>query len=107
MHDRQFKRNWRYLAIDPTSDCESIQLFGSDPQDFAAAIEQIAAHPVLSQSKQIDLNMGCPVKKVVATGAGCALMRQMTLAEKIIQKSVQTAARFQPVGDCQIPFRLG
>ena len=89
--DRKMNRNWRYLAIDPDYPFESIQLFGSDPVDFTRAIERIAAHPILSSSRLIDLNMGCPVKKVVMTGAGCALMRQPDRAEQIIRAAVEAA----------------
>ena len=58
------------LRIHPDEGPVSIQLFGSDPEVMreAAAIAA-AAGPAL-----IDLNMGCPVPKVLKTGAGAALL---------------------------------
>lgn len=47
-----------------------IQLFGDDPQVLADATARLEGRGEL-----IDLNCGCPVKKVVRSGAGCALMR--------------------------------
>ena len=57
-----------------------IQLFGSDPEMMARA----AAGVDPDQADGIDINMGCPVKKVVKRGAGSALMRDPDLAERII-----------------------
>jgi len=49
----------------------SIQLFGQDPDVMRSAAAQVAA----AGADLIDLNMGCPVPKVVKTGAGAALMK--------------------------------
>ena len=91
VHDPSLSRNWRYLAIDPADNPVGIQLFGADPADFRQAIEQITRHPVLRQCSLIDLNMGCPVAKVIRTGAGCALMETPDLAVRIIEASVRAA----------------
>lgn len=91
VHDPSLSRNWRYLAIDPADNPVGIQLFGADPADFRLAIEQISRHPVLRLCSLIDLNMGCPVAKVVRTGAGCALMETPGLAARIIEASVRAA----------------
>jgi tRNA-dihydrouridine synthase B len=48
-----------------------IQLFGSDPDAFAAAGRACME----MQPDLLDINMGCPVKKVAGKGEGCALMR--------------------------------
>jgi nifR3 family TIM-barrel protein len=58
-----------------------IQLFGSEPEIFQRAIEYII--PI--QPDFIDLNMGCPVKKVVKRGAGSALMKDTQRAAKIVE----------------------
>lgn len=59
-----------------------IQIFGSDPDVMARAAELC-----LSQNPDfIDLNMGCPVKKVVKRGAGSALMQTPEVAESIVRK---------------------
>lgn len=92
-HDPAMRRNWRYLAIAPEDGAMGIQLFGSDPGDFMKAIGLILDHPTLSRCSLIDLNMGCPVRKVVAGGAGCALMCNPEQAVRIAEAAVRTAAR--------------
>ncbi|RLD55255.1 MAG: tRNA dihydrouridine synthase DusB [Bacteroidetes bacterium] len=57
-----------------------IQLFGSEPYIMAKATEIILE----KKPDFIDLNMGCPVKKVTKRGAGCALMRTPSKAKKIV-----------------------
>lgn len=54
-----------------------MQIFGSDPDvmaQAAAVVEEAGADIV-------DINMGCPVKKVVKNGDGSALMKNLPLAE--------------------------
>ena len=90
-HDPQLKRNWRYLAIDPVDNPTAIQLFGADPDDFAQAVRMIVQHPILGRCSMIDLNMGCPVAKVVRDGAGAALMRTPELAARLVEAAVAAA----------------
>ncbi|MCK9251428.1 MAG: tRNA dihydrouridine synthase DusB [Clostridiales bacterium] len=97
MHDPAMRRNWRYLAIDADAGAMGIQLFGADPDDFAAAIWKILDHPILGHCSLIDINMGCPVRKVVSEGAGCALMQTPQLAARIAQKAVAAAQGLKPV----------
>jgi tRNA-dihydrouridine synthase B len=61
----------RYLDSSPADRPLGVQLFGSDPATFSEAA-RIAAE---KGADLIDINMGCPVKKVVSTGSGAALMR--------------------------------
>lgn len=66
----------------------SMQIFGSDPEvmaQAAAVVEETGADIV-------DINMGCPVKKVVKNGDGSALMKDLPLAEKIIRAVVQAVS---------------
>jgi len=77
----------------------SAQIFGSDPATMGEAARRIVA---LGIADMIDINMGCPVSKVVKTGAGSALMKTPGLAEKII-KAVRGAVSI-PV---TVKFRLG
>jgi tRNA-dihydrouridine synthase B len=60
----------RYLDSTPVDRPLGVQLFGSDPSTLAAAA--IAAE---ERADLIDVNMGCPVRKVIKTGSGAALMR--------------------------------
>ena len=79
-----------YLMIDREKEgITCIQLFGSDPKDFEYAIGRICEDQRLKDVDIIDINMGCPVPKVVKTGAGSALMRDPKLAEDIIRASVK------------------
>ncbi len=93
-YDPEFRRNWRYLVFDPTERPIAIQLFGSEPKDFANAIRRILEHPLLGQCSMIDLNMGCPVNKIVKAGEGAALMRTPDRAARIIEASVKAADGF-------------
>ncbi len=62
----------------------SFQLFGNDPDIMAEAASIMTEyHPAM-----IDINMGCPVKKVTKRGAGAALMSEPQLAEQIIKKVI-------------------
>lgn len=77
----------------------SAQIFGSDPATMAEAARRVEA---LGVADMIDINMGCPVSKVVKTGAGAALMKTPDLAQKIL-KAVRSAVSI-PV---TVKFRLG
>lgn len=59
-----------------------IQLFGSRPADFAIATRFITEK---IKPSGIDLNCGCPAKKVIKQGAGSVLMQKPELARKIIE----------------------
>lgn len=69
----------------------SLQLFGSDPEIIAAMAKRIEPRPFAF----LDINMGCPVPKVVNNGEGSALMRNPKLAAEIVRKTV--AAIEKPV----------
>ena len=57
------------------------QLFGGDPSDMAKAAEVALKY----QPNILDINMGCPVPKVVGGGAGSALMKTPELAAEIVR----------------------
>lgn len=99
-------KSFRYLEIDPSREGPvAIQLFGYEAQDFAEAIPLILEHPLLGQTDFIDINMGCPVNKVVKTGAGSALMKNLPLASSILEASVRAAMPYSvPV---TVKFRKG
>jgi tRNA-dihydrouridine synthase B len=73
---RKDKKTIHMMSHLPEEKPIAIQLFGHDPSVMAEA----AAIAQLSGADIIDINMGCPVKKVLKTGAGAALMK---LPEKI------------------------
>ena len=69
------------MAIDPDEGMVSLQLFGSDPDIMGAMAQRIEDRPF----SILDINMGCPVPKVVNNGEGSALMKNPALAGKIIR----------------------
>jgi tRNA-dihydrouridine synthase B len=78
------------LRIDPRERAGgpvSIQLFGEDP----AVMREAAAHVAGVGADAIDINMGCPVAKVVKTGAGAALLAQPDLAVAVARAAVEGA----------------
>ena len=64
----------------------SLQLFGSDPDIMAEAARMIADRDF----DVLDVDMGCPVPKVVNNGEGSALMKQPELAGRIVRSLVET-----------------
>lgn len=64
-----------------------VQLFGSEPEFMAKAVEIVLGY----KPDFIDINMGCPVPKVVGTGAGSALMKDIGLAASITEAAVKAA----------------
>jgi nifR3 family TIM-barrel protein len=74
------KKTFDYLKIHPDEGPLAVQLFGSKPEVMAAAAE-IA---VEAGANIVDINMGCPARKVVKTGAGGALLRAPQKAKEIV-----------------------
>jgi tRNA-dihydrouridine synthase B len=62
----------------------SVQILGTDPKQMADA----AIYNVKRGAKIIDINMGCPAKKVCAVAAGSALLRDVDLVKKILDSVV-------------------
>lgn len=77
----------------------AVQLFGSEPEFMAKAVEIVLRF----EPDIIDINMGCPVPKVVNTGAGSALMRDISLAAAVTDAAVRSAGK-TPV---TVKFRSG
>lgn len=73
------------LEIDPRENPVSLQLFGSDPGIISKIAHQIEDKPF----DILDLNMGCPVPKIVNNGEGSALMKNPKLAGEIIRETVK------------------
>ncbi|MCL2796443.1 MAG: tRNA dihydrouridine synthase DusB [Firmicutes bacterium] len=78
------------LADNETPSC--VQLFGSDPADFSAALSL----PALEKFDIIDINMGCPMPKITRNGDGSELLKNPKLAAEIVEacvKSTQISGR--------------
>lgn len=70
------------LAIHPDEYPVSLQLFGSDPKIMSEMAKMIEELPF----QILDINMGCPVPKVVNNGEGSALLKTPDLIEEIVRK---------------------
>ena len=77
------------LTIHPQEGPVSLQLFGSDPKILSEMAKQIEERPF----SILDINMGCPVPKVVGNGEGSALMRQPKLVEEIVTAVVKAVKK--------------
>ncbi len=77
------------LTIHPQEGPVSLQLFGSDPKILSEMARQIEERPF----SILDINMGCPVPKVVGNGEGSALMRQPKLVEEIVTAVVKAVKK--------------
>lgn len=77
------------LTIHPQEGPVSLQLFGSDPKILSEMARQIEERPF----SVLDINMGCPVPKVVGNGEGSALMRQPKLVEEIVTAVVKAVKK--------------
>ena len=74
------KNTQALLQIDERENPVSLQLFGSDPQILGTIAAQIEELPF----DILDINMGCPVPKVVNNGEGSALMKNPELVREIV-----------------------
>lgn len=81
-HNRNTKK---LMQIDPGERPVSLQLFGSDPDIISEIAREIEEEPF----DILDINMGCPVPKIVGNGEGSALMRDPKLVEQIVSKTVR------------------
>ena len=84
----QDKKSRGLLKLSPGEHPASAQIFGSDPVSMAEAA-CIAAE--ISGADLIDINMGCPVGKIVSNGDGSALMRDPEKAARIAQAVVEAS----------------
>ena len=77
------------LEIDEREKPVSLQLFGSDPDIISEMAKKIEDRPF----SILDINMGCPVPKVVNNGEGSALMKNPRLVEEIVSRTVKAVRK--------------
>ncbi|MCE7797972.1 tRNA dihydrouridine synthase DusB [Sphingobium sufflavum] len=85
---RETRQSIQKAAWDPVEEPVSMQLVGCAPHEMAEAAK-------LSEQKGaaiIDINMGCPVRKVTSGDAGSALMRDLPLAASLIKATVEAVS---------------
>lgn len=92
------KNTLELLKTDPKERPVALQLFGSEPETLAEAAAMLSEGPY----DIFDMNMGCPVPKIVNNGEGSALMKNPQLAERIVSAVVKAVK--QPV---TVKFRKG
>jgi nifR3 family TIM-barrel protein len=79
LHYRNERTLQELLRLHPDEHPVSVQLFGQDPDVMRSAAAMVAE----AGADLIDINMGCPVRKVCKTGAGAALLSDHDLAVRI------------------------
>ncbi|RYD47277.1 MAG: tRNA dihydrouridine synthase DusB, partial [Sphingomonadales bacterium] len=85
---RETRQSLQKFAWDPIEDPVSMQLVGCTPHEMAEAAK-------LSEDRGaaiVDINMGCPVRKVTSGDAGSALMRDLKLAAALIEACVKAVS---------------
>ena len=80
-----YKNTRALLEIHPEEEPVSLQLFGSDSDVISEIAKSIEDLPFAI----LDINMGCPVPKIVRNGEGSALMNQPKLVHEIVSKTVK------------------
>ncbi|MCK4592272.1 tRNA-dihydrouridine synthase family protein, partial [Candidatus Parcubacteria bacterium] len=80
------KKTLKFLEFNKTESPYVVQIFGNDPKYF-----QNAAKVITEKIKPdgIDINMGCPAKKVFSNGSGAALISDVEKAREIIKQTLQ------------------
>jgi tRNA-dihydrouridine synthase B len=95
---RNQRKTMEMLVTDPRERPVVFQIFGCKPASMAGAAKLLSEREI----DLIDINMGCPVPKVLRSGAGSALLRDLSLAREIM--SAVVAASEKPV---TVKVRLG
>jgi len=90
------------LRLDADETPAAVQIFGASPEVMAEQARGLAER-FGDDVALFDINMGCPVAKVVAKGEGCALMGEPVLAEAIVSAVVEAVAPLQVT----VKFRKG
>ena len=83
------KNTEELMEIHPDEKPVSLQLFGSDADIISEMAKRIEERPFAI----LDINMGCPVPKVVNNGEGSALMKNPKLVEEILSKLVKATSK--------------
>ena len=93
------QKTLKMLELDDDVHPVSLQIFGSDPETMELAAVKLNEN---TNCDIVDINMGCPVNKVVKTGAGSALLKNEDLAIEIVKRVVNVSKK--PV---TVKMRLG
>jgi len=80
-----------YIRFEPEERPIGIQLFGSDPEVMADAARVLRDLPAEQRPDLVDINMGCPVCKVVNRCAGAALLQDLPRIERMVSGMAEAA----------------
>ena len=80
------KKSGRMLQVSPKEHPVSMQIFGSDEETIAQAAQNAEA----AGADIVDLNAGCPVKKINKAGAGCVLMKDEVKLARLLTAAVKS-----------------
>lgn len=83
-------KTWNLCAIDKDEHPVSLQLFGGEIEEVVKAAIMIDKR---SDCDIIDLNMGCPVKKVLKSGSGSYLLKDVSYLEKMVKSVVDNVSK--------------
>ena len=81
---RHHRRTLKMMQTDKNEKNTAVQLYGHDPQTMALAAKIVRNE---TAAVLIDVNMGCPVRKITSAGSGAALMKTPDLAAAIVEKT--------------------
>ena len=82
------KKTMDLIECDIENMPRAVQIFGSEPEFIYTAIQKIEQYADI-----IDINMGCPVPKIVNNGEGSALLKQPKLIGKIVKSAVEATQK--------------
>lgn len=97
---RDSAKTIRYVLFQEIERPFGVQIFGSNPLVMAKAAEFLLDY----KPDFIDINMGCPVKKVIQRGAGSALMQNPVIASAIVREVKRSVGERLPIS---VKFRSG
>ena len=94
------QKTLKLASFGPDENPRSLQLYGVDPYYVGEAVKRLVNEAAIDH---LDMNFGCPVRKVTARGGGAALPAKPKVLRAIVRAAVQNAGRV-PV---TIKFRIG
>ncbi len=98
------KKTYELAHLSPIEHPAAVQIFGSEPNIMAEAARFLTDND--TPPEIIDINMGCPVRKIVGNGEGSALMQDPHLAAEIV-RSVKAATTLPVTVKCRTGIHEG
>ncbi len=88
----------------PNEKAYAVQLFGGEPEKMAEAARIVLKK---TTAEVIDINCGCPVPKIIKTGAGSALTREPDKLYAVVKATVDAASSFERTAPVTVKIRSG